>query len=156
MISSMARQAVRGAVLAASMFSLSVHAEQAGPASSKLLEQARAAIVAGQLDEATRLLAQVDGMVVDQNDLDFLRGTVAADRGDYDAAIEAFHRILDRDPSLKRVRLDIARTFFLKGDDEAADHHFRIAEAAGLPRDVQANVDKFLAEIRRHMTSSLI
>lgn len=131
------------------MLSPAAWAEQTGPGPSAILDQARAAIVAGRLDEAAGLLAQVDGMTADRNDLEFLRGTVALGRGDYDAAIDAFHRILDRDPSLNRVRLDLARVFFLKGDDEAAEHHFRIAEAAGLPPEVQANVDKFLAEIAR-------
>ncbi len=114
-----------------------------------LLDRARAAIAAGQLDEADRVLAGAQDELVDRNDLDFLRGAIALERGDYDKAIAAFRAIVARDPSLNRVRLELARAFFLSGDDEAAEHHFHIAEAAGLPDEVQRKVDQFLDDIKR-------
>jgi tetratricopeptide (TPR) repeat protein len=114
-----------------------------------VLDRARAAILADHLDEAERLLAATQEDLVDRNDLDFLRGTVALARGDYDSAIADFRAILARDPSLNRVRLDLARVLFETEDYTAADHHFRVAAAAGLPPEVQQKVNQFLEEIKR-------
>jgi len=47
------------------------------------------------------------------------------------------------------VRLELARAYFLEGDDVAAEHYFRAASAQGLPPEAQANVNKFLTEIRK-------
>ncbi|HSV29240.1 MAG TPA: surface lipoprotein assembly modifier [Candidatus Omnitrophota bacterium] len=125
-------------------------AQQAAP-----LDEARAAIADGRLDEADHILAGIREELVDRNDLDFLRGTSALARGEYDRAISAFRAILARDPALHRVRLDLARALFLAGDDGAAEHHFRIAQAADLPPAVQRNVDLFLDQIKRRKRWSI-
>lgn len=128
---------------------LLITAAGAGVPTSSQLDNARAAILAGRLGEAQWLLGGIDPSAVDRNDYDFLRGSLAVAKGDYDTAIEAFHQILDRAPALSRVRLELARAFFLKGDDDAAEHHFLLAEADGLPPSVQENVEHFLGEIRK-------
>jgi len=130
-------------------FAVSASAEIVASAPVSPLDQARAALVAGQLDATEKILNSIQESSVDLNDLDFLRGTLAMDRKDYDRAIACFRAVLTRNPSLNRVRLDLARTFFLKGDDAVAEYHFHLAEAAGLPPAVQANVDKILDEIKR-------
>lgn len=126
-----------------------VQAQSRAPAPVNPLDQARIAITTGRWEDAKKILYTVPEDGVDINDLDFLRGTLAADCGDYDTAIKNFRAILARNPSLNRVRLDLARVFFLDGDYAVAEYHFRLAEAAGLPPAVQANVDKFLDEIKR-------
>lgn len=112
------------------------------------LDQARIAITQGRLEQARDLLksAPTDA---DANDLDFLWGTWYSACGDYDHAIERYRAVLARNPSLNRVRLDLARAFFMDGDYAVAEYHFRLAEAAGLPPQVQANVDKMMDEIKR-------
>ena len=122
--------------------------ESSTPAARQRLEEARTAIAEGRLDAADHLLRGI-GNGVDRNDLDFLRGTVAFRQGDYPSAIHAFRHILDRNPTLLRVRLDLARAYFMAGDDEAAKHHFRKASAAGLPSEVQRKVDAYLTQIRQ-------
>ena len=114
-----------------------------------LLDQARDAIAEGRLNDAAAALAAVDPKTVDPNDLDFLAGTLALRRGDNKGAAEHFRAVLARDPTILRVRLDLARALFFDGDDEGAAYHFRLAQAAGLPPEVQSNVDRFLGEIRR-------
>lgn len=99
-----------------------------------LLDRARAAIADGRPDEADRILDTARRGLVDGNDLDFLRGAAALARGDYAAAVDAFRAILTRDPSLNRVRLELGRALFLAGDDDAARHHFRIAQPTCHPR----------------------
>src|SRR5262249_3619811 len=86
---------------------------------------------------------------VDRNDLDFLQGTLANAKGDYATAIKHFRAVLGRDGTLNRVRLDLAKAYFLKGDDAAAEHHFRAAMAQGVPPEVQHNISQYLDQIRR-------
>ena len=121
---------------------------------SEGLDWVRGAIQAGQVDDAEKVLGLIPPDQVDRNDYDFLRGQIALARNDFDKAIDAFRAVLARDPSLNRVRLDLARSYFLKGDDEAAEYHFRNAQAAGLPPQVQATVNVFLGQIarRKHWT----
>ena len=65
-----------------------------------------------------------------------------------DEAIAAFHAMLVERPNLVRVRLELARAFFLKGEDSLAVEHFETVMAGDVPDEVKANVDLFLAEIR--------
>ena len=65
-----------------------------------------------------------------------------------DASITAFRAILDEHPGLVRVRLELARAFFLRGQDGLARRHFELALAADPPAPVAANINRHLAEIR--------
>ena len=62
----------------------------------------------------------------------------------YDKAIAAFRLILVNHPELIRVRLELARTFFLKGQDGLARRHFELVLAGGVPPPVAANIHAFL------------
>ena len=62
-------------------------------------------------------------------------------------AIVAFHTMLVNDPGLVRVRLELARAFFLKGEDTFARQHFEHVLAGDVPEEVKENVNIFLAEI---------
>ena len=65
-----------------------------------------------------------------------------------DQAIASFHTMLIDRPGLVRVRLELARAFFLKGEDSLARGHFERVLAGRPPAPVVANVQRFLAEIR--------
>ena len=65
-----------------------------------------------------------------------------------DKAIDVFRKMLVVDPSLTRVRLELARAFFLKGEDTLATRHFEMVLAGKPPAGVTLNVNRFLAEIR--------
>ena len=65
-----------------------------------------------------------------------------------DEAIAAFHVMLVQRPELVRVRLELARAFYLKGEDGLARRHFEAVLAGGVPEEVAANVNLFLEEIR--------
>ena len=64
------------------------------------------------------------------------------------AAIASLRAILTNRPGLVRVRLELARAFFLKGEDSLARGHFERVLAGKPPAPVAANVQRFLAEIR--------
>ena len=65
-----------------------------------------------------------------------------------DEAIAAFRTMLIDRPGLVRVRLELARAFFLKGEDDLAQRHFEQVLAGNPPRLVAANIQRFLNEIR--------
>ena len=65
-----------------------------------------------------------------------------------DRAIAAFREMLVADPSLVRVRLELARAFFLKEEDTLARRHFEQVLAGRPPAGVALNVNRFLAQIR--------
>ena len=68
--------------------------------------------------------------------------------GRLDAAIAAFHSILVEQPGLVRVRLELARAFFLAREDSLARRHFETVLAGDIPKPVAANVRRFLNAIR--------
>ena len=65
-----------------------------------------------------------------------------------DASIAVFRAILAEHPGLVRVRLELARAFFLRDRDGLAKRHFELALAANPPAPVVANINRHLAEIR--------
>ena len=65
-----------------------------------------------------------------------------------DKAIATFRKMLVANPSLVRVRLELARAFFLKGEDRLARRHFEQVLAGKPPAGVALNVQRFLAQIR--------
>ena len=64
-----------------------------------------------------------------------------------DEAIASFHSILVEPPGLLRVRLELGRAFFLKGEDSLARRPFEQVLASRPPPAVAANVVRFLSEI---------
>ena len=65
-----------------------------------------------------------------------------------DRAITEFRAMLVVDPRLVRVRLELARAFFLKGEDTLARRHFEQVLAGKPPAAVALNVNRFLNIIR--------
>ena len=65
-----------------------------------------------------------------------------------DASIALFRAILAAHPDHVRVRLELARAFFLRGRDGLARRQFELALASDPPAPVVANINRFLAEIR--------
>ena len=68
----------------------------------------------------------------------------AARRQLVDRAIAAFRLILVNRPELVRVRLELARAFFLKRQYDLARRHFELVLAGGVPPPVAANIRAFL------------
>jgi tetratricopeptide (TPR) repeat protein len=104
---------------------------------------------AGQLDAAKRVLAHVLETNPNDNAAIFLLGMIAVAEKAYGAAIDSFRRILATEPNRERVRLELARVFFVQGDYENAERNFRFARAGDLAPEVKANIDQYLAVISR-------
>ena len=124
------------------------------------MDEARALIDAGRFAEALDILGPlVSGTVIEANAL-FLYGLAAIGASQHpqvsdenreallNEAIGALHTMLVEQPGLVRVRLELARAFFLKGEDELARRHFEYVLAGSPPEQVVANVRRFLNEIQ--------
>lgn len=79
---------------------------------------------------------------------EFVDGMTAYAAKDYRHAEALFRKILERDPNLVRVRLELARTLFLEKKDEDADYQFRLAAAARPGTMVARNIVRFRQAIR--------
>ena len=124
------------------------------------MQEARALIEDGRFEEAIVILRPLLGQqAVDANVL-FLYGLASleasqrAGRTDEDReillteAIAAFRTMLIDQPGLVRVRLELARAFFFKGEDDLARRHFEAVLAGKPPEPVAANVQGFLAAMQ--------
>ena len=77
--------------------------------------------------------------------------TPKSERIEYlDEAIAAFHRILVAQPELVRVRLELARAFYVKGNDGLSRKHFERVLAGDPPPAIVANIGRFLTAMRQH------
>ncbi len=113
------------------------------------VQAAELLIANNRLDDAKRVLEHFLAGSPDDAQGQFLLATIAVAQKDYDTAISLYRRILVREPNAERVRLELARTFFLKGDYDNADRQFRFARAGDIDNAVKANVDHFLSAINR-------
>jgi hypothetical protein len=126
----------------------------AQPTFEESIRTAKGLILHGQTAEARQLLQDLAGRRGRSNDVDFLLGLLAVDSRDYDLAIRHFRTMLVRDPNAVRVRLELARAFYLKRDYENAFRQFQFARAGRLPPGVAATIERFLAVIRKEKSWS--
>lgn len=79
----------------------------------------------------------------------FLLALEEIEQGSPRKAIERLEAILSEHPHLLRVRLELARAYFLIQDDEKAQYHFSyVLGAEALPLGVQNSVNTFLNHIQ--------
>ncbi len=144
------RVALLGVALSASA-ALAQSAVKSAPPAIPLtnVQAAQLLILNDRLDDAKRLLDHGLAAAPDDSELLFLRASIAVAQKDYDTAISLYRRILVREPGVERVRLELARAFFLKGDYDNADRQFRFARAGDIDDAVKVNIDHFLSAINR-------
>jgi tetratricopeptide (TPR) repeat protein len=126
-------------------------AEESAPVQQQISLTAAAALLiqADRLDDAERVLALALQQNPNDNEAIFLHGLIAVARKNYDGAVEDFRRILAAEPDRERVRLELARAFFLETDYDNAERNFRFARAGDLPDETKAIIDQYLAAILR-------
>ena len=127
--------------------------------SNPSVAQARTFVLNDHFDAALEILRTLDRNGPDRVDILFLTGlaTMGAaeareDEDERDAlldeAIAALRTILRDQPELTRVRLELARAFFLKGEDDFARDEFERVLAGRPVPPVVANVNRYLQQIR--------
>ena len=123
--------------------------QEAEASAPSLLEAARVLFSEARFDEARQfLLAATPTSEQEAIEQRFLLAMIALETGAPREAAEGFESILSEHPDLLRVRLELARAYYLTGDDEKARHHFSyVLGAEHLPRGVENSVDAFLNRI---------
>ena len=123
------------------------------------VNDARVLMQQGRHMEALEVLRSLSGERPEERNLAFLVGLAAVEAARrlpeteertalLDEAIAALRGLLVDEPGLVRVRLELARAFFFKGEDGLSRDHFERVLAGNPPRGVVANVRRFLAQIR--------
>ena len=111
-----------------------------------VLPWARAAIFG--LCLAAGLAPQVAATATDpEKQRVFLQSLELIEAGEYDAAIRLLRAMLRDDPGLHRVRLELARVYFLAKEWERARREFFTVLSADIPEQVRANIIAFLRAI---------
>lgn len=78
---------------------------------------------------------------------DYLLGQVAIDAGQPLEAIFALERVIDQKPEFAPARAEIARAYFLIGENEAAKKAFTEAQKSQMPADAKKLIDTYLSTI---------
>ena len=124
------------------------------------IAKAQALFKAGRFEEALAILRPLAAAGPGHLDIRFQAGMAAIGASKkpdiaeakrealLDEAIAAFRTMLIADPGLVRVRLELARAFFLKGEDTLATRHFEQVLAGKPPASVLLNVNRFLSQMR--------
>ena len=135
-------------------------APPAGRSAAVVAAQAKTLIQQRKYDEALALLNRLAQARTVHAETVFLYGLAAIGASQkpgipkkrrdalLDEAIGAFHSMLVKRPELIRVRLELARAFFLKGEDTLARRNFEQVLAGKPPAAVALNVNRFLGQIR--------
>jgi hypothetical protein len=77
----------------------------------------------------------------------FIRSIIYMERGEYQSAISLLRSILKQDPTLRRVRLELARAYFLAEEWELARREFFTVLSSKIPDQVRTNILGFLRAI---------
>lgn len=124
------------------------------------LDEARALLNSGRPVAALEILRTLPLDGPDRISVLFNRGLAAiavsqlegldpgARRRFQDEAIAIFRTVLVDSPELVRVRLELARAFFMSGQDELARRHFELVLGGPLPPQVVVNIRRFLEALR--------
>jgi tetratricopeptide (TPR) repeat protein len=118
------------------------------------LQAAQLLLQNGRVDDARKVLLDLQKASPDDPEVLFLLGQVAMAQKDYPGAVHLFRRILARQPGVVRVRLELGRAFFLEKDYDNAERQFRFAVAGDLPAAVRDNAQRYLYAIRQSRTWS--
>ena len=130
------------------------------PPAAGSVDDARVLIEGGRFGEALVILAPMIQSDAVEANVAFLYGLAALGAAQQpelaeetreallSQAVAAFRAMLIDNPRLLRVRLELARAFYLMGEDDLARRHFEIVLAADPPEAVVANVTNFLSIIQ--------
>ena len=141
------------AVATAFLIATAAYAETSPPTAKALpgltdMQTGRLLLRAGRLEHARAFLRQARPPGEDDEiERLFLLGRIEMRLGLPRSAIERFEAILVRRPWLTRVRLELARAYYLTGRDEKAKYHFGLSAGDRLPSSVETAVDEFLRRL---------
>ena len=108
------------------------------------LDQARRLIEAKQPKAAFALLSPLEQQRAGEPEFDYLLGVAAVDSGQHTRGVFALERVLALRPDHAQARAEIARAYFLMGENQAAREEFEAVKRSGPPAEAAATIDRFL------------
>jgi outer membrane protein len=114
----------------------------------QMLRHVEQLVADGRFDDARPYLAAMKKDPALKSETALLQGLAANNVKDWKAAEENFRAVLSQKPKWTRARLELARALYNQGDQQAADYHFRLAEADQLPPDIAKVVQGYRQSIR--------
>ncbi|HKJ70670.1 MAG TPA: surface lipoprotein assembly modifier [Gammaproteobacteria bacterium] len=122
----------------------------AAPANAGLdLERLQRLVERGRMERAYELALVNRAANEGRLRFDFYYGVAAIDTGHVAEGVFALERVLMHRPGLDRARLELARGYFMLGEDRRARQEFRTVLGHQPPEAVQATVERFLEAMRR-------
>lgn len=123
------------------------------------LQAARLALAEGKPLLAQSFIDAVDAEnISDRLTYDFTRARILMALGKYRSAVPILTNLVNRYPTLTRIRLELARCFFEIGDNENARSQFELAAAKTIDPAVQYNIQRYLTllQTRQHWHGSFM
>ena len=111
------------------------------------LNRARQLIQSQQYKQAYALLAPQEQQRAGEPDYDYLLGIAAIDSGELTRGVFALERVLAVNPNHAQARAEIARAYFLMGENKTARQEFENVRQARPPAEVNATIDRFLSAL---------
>ena len=124
-------------------------------ADESIISQAKNLHNSGKSAESYQLLILHADEYAGSFQYDYLLGRVAIDAGEPLQAVFALERVLDQKPDFAPARAEIARAYFLIGENEAAKAEFKQAQKAEMPADSVKLIDIYLSEIDERILGSI-
>lgn len=116
-------------------------------AADALIERAGALLEAGEPQQAYALLAAEAAERGGDPEFDLALGVAALEAGEPAQAAFALERVLAVDPDHARARTELARAYFLMGENEAAREEFSNVRRQTLPPAQTRAIDDYLSAI---------
>ena len=135
-------------LLLLSLICTSVYAEDA------IISQASELQRAGKSQQAYELLQSQADDNAGTLEFDYLLGTVAIDAGYPLQAVFALERVLDQSPDFAPARAELARAYFLIGENETAKAEFERAQKAEMPAESKEVIKRYISSIDERILGS--
>lgn len=119
----------------------------AGLASAGPTEDVKALVEQGRSKEAYEFGAKHPELLGDPA-FDYFYGVAATDAGHAGEGVLALERVVTRSPNNDVARAELARAYFVLGEDLRARQEFETVRSRNPPPEVLATVEKFLDAIR--------
>ena len=116
-------------------------------AAPSLLEKARTLQASGKASEAYQMLQKQADKYAGNPDYDYLLGTTAIDAGVPLQAVFALERVLDAQPDNAPARAELARAYYLIGENQAARAEFTKAKRSAMPLPARLEIDRYLSAV---------
>lgn len=114
-----------------------------------LTDQARILLDQGKAAEAYQLLEPVETARSGDVAFDLLFGVTAIDAGKLTRGVFALERVLAMEPNNALARAEIARAYLALGETKTARAEFETVQKQGVPPEVSAAIDRYLAAVER-------